>query len=144
MLVVIVVSASSDRTIKLWKPYSETPRAAHTIGYHTDYAKCLTYASKPGWVASGGLDRRINIWDIEKSEASLTIDAGPASHFTDGSSDSTSMYSRPHVSFQLLSIFLRHASQHIEQMFNLRLGCQSHRQHFSFGFTRESSEIVGS
>ncbi|KAL0135275.1 WD domain-containing protein [Mucor lusitanicus] len=86
-----VVSASSDRTIKLWKPYSDTPRAAHTIGYHTDYAKCLTYASKPGWVASGGLDRRINIWDIEKSEAALTIDAGPASHFTDGSSESTSM-----------------------------------------------------
>jgi WD repeat-containing protein 48 len=52
----------------------------------------LTYASKPGWVASGGLDRRINIWDIEKSEAALTIDAGPASHFTDGSSESTSMY----------------------------------------------------
>ncbi|GAN06004.1 WD domain-containing protein [Mucor ambiguus] len=86
-----IVSASSDRTIKLWKPYSDTPRAAHTIGYHTDYAKCLTYASKPGWVASGGLDRRINIWDIEKSEAALTIDAGPASHFTDGSSESTSM-----------------------------------------------------
>ncbi|KAI8639396.1 WD40-repeat-containing domain protein [Parasitella parasitica] len=87
-----VVSASSDRTIKLWKPYSDTPRTAHTIGYHIDYAKCLTYAANPGWVASGGLDRRINIWDIEKSEAALTIDAGPASHFTDGSNESTGMY----------------------------------------------------
>ncbi|CEP07720.1 hypothetical protein [Parasitella parasitica] len=86
-----VVSASSDRTIKLWKPYSDTPRAAHTIGYHTDYAKCLTYAAKSGWVASGGLDRRINIWDIEKSEAALTIDASPANHFTDGSNESTGM-----------------------------------------------------
>ena len=53
-----------------------------------DYAKCLTYASQPGWVASGGLDRRINIWDIEKAEASTTIDVSPTSH--NGSSESTS------------------------------------------------------
>ncbi|CAO3645376.1 unnamed protein product [Mucor hiemalis] len=86
-----VVSASSDRTIKLWKPYSDTPKVAHTIGWHTDYAKCLTYASKPGWVASGGLDRKINIWDIEKSEASLSIDAGPVNHYSDGSSDTNTM-----------------------------------------------------
>lgn len=88
-----VVSASSDRTIKLWKPYSDTPKVAHTIGWHTDYAKCLTYASKPGWVASGGLDRKINIWDIEKSEATLSIDAGPVNHYSDGSSDTNSMLS---------------------------------------------------
>lgn len=85
-----MVSASSDRTIKLWKPYSDTPKAAHTIGYHTDFAKCLTYASKPGWVASGGLDRKINIWDIEKSEAALSIDAGPSHHYTDGTSEGNS------------------------------------------------------
>ncbi|KAI7873407.1 WD40-repeat-containing domain protein [Mucor mucedo] len=85
-----VVSASSDRTIKLWKPYSDAPKVAHTIGYHTDFAKCLTYASKPGWVASGGLDRKINIWDIEKSEAALSIDAGPINHYSDGTSESNS------------------------------------------------------
>ncbi|KAI8078256.1 WD40-repeat-containing domain protein [Gilbertella persicaria] len=83
-----VVSASNDRTIKLWKPSSDM-KAAHTIGHHMDYAKCLTYASQPGWVASGGLDRRINIWDIEKSEASLTIDAGPVHHYTDNTSENT-------------------------------------------------------
>ncbi|KAI8875796.1 WD40 repeat-like protein [Backusella circina FSU 941] len=81
-----VVSASSDRTIKLWKPSSKT---THTIGYHTDYAKCLAYASEPGWVASGGLDRRIAIWDIEQSVATVTIDAGP--HQLDGSSESTNV-----------------------------------------------------
>ena len=85
-MIIIVVSASSDRTIKLWKPNSKT---THTIGYHTDYAKCLAYASEPGWVASGGLDRRIAIWDIEHSAATVTIDAGP--HQLDGSSESTSM-----------------------------------------------------
>lgn len=58
------------------------------MGWHTDYAKCLTYASNVGWVASGGLDRKINIWDLEKSEAIISIDAGPVSQFTDGSTDS--------------------------------------------------------
>jgi WD40 repeat protein len=83
----LVVSASSDRTIKLWKPSIDS---FHTIGYHTDYAKCLAYASKPGWVASGGLDRRIILWDIEKSEATLTMDSGPTHHVTDGPTESTS------------------------------------------------------
>lgn len=73
---------------------------AHTIGYHTDFAKCLTYASSPGWVASGGLDRKINIWDIEKSEAALSIDAGPSHHFTDGISEGNSKYI-----FNLLFLF---------------------------------------
>ncbi|KAI8882025.1 WD40 repeat-like protein [Backusella circina FSU 941] len=88
-----VVSASSDRTIKLWKPFSDTATKTHTIGYHTDYAKCLTYASKPGWVASGGLDRRIILWDIEKSEAMLTMDSGPTHHVTDGPTENTNMTS---------------------------------------------------
>ncbi|KAI7898188.1 WD40-repeat-containing domain protein [Cokeromyces recurvatus] len=84
-----VVSASSDRTIKLWKPYSDTPNSSYTIGWHTDYAKCLTYASKAGWVASGGLDRHINIWDLEKSEAALTINTSPLNHSTDSSTETT-------------------------------------------------------
>ncbi|KAI9473666.1 MAG: WD40-repeat-containing domain protein [Benjaminiella poitrasii] len=87
-----VVSASSDRTIRLWKPYSDTPKAAHTIGCHMDYAKCLTYASKVGWVASGGLDRRINIWDLERSEAALTINADPANHLTDNSVENNTLH----------------------------------------------------
>lgn len=84
----LVVSASSDRTIKVWKPYSDTPKTAHTVGWHTDYAKCLTYASGQGWVASGGLDRKIKIWDLNQSEAILSINAGPVNLSTDGSNDS--------------------------------------------------------
>ncbi|KAG0176969.1 hypothetical protein DFQ29_005417 [Apophysomyces sp. BC1021] len=70
-----VVSASSDRTVKLWKPYSDAPNTAHTIGWHTDYVKCLAYASKADWIASAGLDKKMNIWDIEHCKAALTIDA---------------------------------------------------------------------
>ncbi|KAI8139501.1 hypothetical protein BJV82DRAFT_626258 [Fennellomyces sp. T-0311] len=69
-----VVSASSDRTVKLWSTReNDTPNSAYTIGWHTDYVKCLASAHKAGWVASGGLDKKINIWDIERCQATLTI-----------------------------------------------------------------------
>ncbi|KAI8974896.1 WD40-repeat-containing domain protein [Pilobolus umbonatus] len=94
-----VVSASSDRTIKLWKPHSPP----QTLGWHTDFAKCLTYASQAGWVASGGLDRRINVWDIQKQEQVISIDATPATHhnhhtagsssFVNGAASKCSIYS---------------------------------------------------
>ncbi|ORZ23544.1 WD40-repeat-containing domain protein [Absidia repens] len=71
-----VVSASADRTIKLWRPYSEESHQAQTIGWHTDYVKCLAYASEARWVASAGLDKRIHIWDFEKSQPQLTIQVG--------------------------------------------------------------------
>ncbi|CAO3698779.1 unnamed protein product [Rhizopus stolonifer] len=87
-----VVSASSDRTIKVWKPYGDHPKTAHTIGTHTDYAKCLTYASHTGWVASGGLDRRIKMWDISQSKETISMDAGPSNHFADGSNESNSLH----------------------------------------------------
>ncbi|EIE87749.1 hypothetical protein RO3G_12460 [Rhizopus delemar RA 99-880] len=87
-----VVSASSDRTIKVWKPYGDHPKTAHTIGTHTDYAKCLTYASHTGWVASGGLDKKINLWDISQSKEIISIDAGPSSHYVDGSNESSTMH----------------------------------------------------
>ncbi|CAJ0839971.1 8448_t:CDS:10 [Entrophospora sp. SA101] len=59
-----LISASSDRTLKLWHPHKSSNPI--TIGYHTDYIKSLAYASGPGWVASGGFDRKIDLWDIRE------------------------------------------------------------------------------
>ncbi|KAI9313547.1 WD40-repeat-containing domain protein [Dichotomocladium elegans] len=71
-----LVSASSDRTVKLWAANESEPSSAtHTIGWHTDYVKCLASANKAGWVASGGFDKRINIWDIQQSQEALSINA---------------------------------------------------------------------
>ncbi|CAG8445457.1 6484_t:CDS:10 [Ambispora gerdemannii] len=57
-----LISASSDRTLKLWHPHkTDNPI---NVGNHTDYIKALAYAPGPGWVASGGFDRKIAIWDI--------------------------------------------------------------------------------
>ncbi|KAF9435757.1 hypothetical protein BGZ76_005593 [Entomortierella beljakovae] len=61
-----LVSASSDRTVQLVRPHSHNPNAAYIIGTHGDYVKTLAHASGPGWIASGGLDKMVNIWDIKE------------------------------------------------------------------------------
>ncbi|KAF9298122.1 hypothetical protein BGZ88_007925 [Linnemannia elongata] len=64
-----LVSASSDRTVKLVRPHSHNPTSAHIIGTHEDYVKTLAYASGPGWVASGGLDKTVRLWDIKEGRS---------------------------------------------------------------------------
>lgn len=59
----VVITASSDRSIRLWRPENGQ---SHCIGYHSDYAKALAYAPFPGWVASGGLDREVRVWDVQE------------------------------------------------------------------------------
>ncbi|POS87499.1 hypothetical protein EPUL_000677 [Erysiphe pulchra] len=70
-----LVSASSDLTIKVWRPLSDEKELPQTIGQHADYAKCLATASpQSDWVASGGLDRKICIWDLNGSGKKLEIE----------------------------------------------------------------------
>ncbi|KAI8326482.1 hypothetical protein GQ54DRAFT_307477 [Martensiomyces pterosporus] len=58
-----VVSASSDQTVRAWSPYrvDERPQA---VGSHLDYVKALAYSAHRQMVVSGGLDRKIKLWDI--------------------------------------------------------------------------------
>jgi WD repeat-containing protein 48 len=73
-----LVSASSDLTVKLWRPHSEEDgHQAQTIGEHADYVKCV--APPPAdmnldWIASGGLDRKICLWDLNGGGKTLEID----------------------------------------------------------------------
>ena len=72
-----LVSASSDLTVKVWQPLSEERRPPTTIGLHDDYVKCLARpAAHADWVASGGLDHKIRIWDINGAGERLQIDVG--------------------------------------------------------------------
>ncbi|CAG8458613.1 6499_t:CDS:10 [Paraglomus occultum] len=66
-----LISASSDRTLQLWHPHKSNKSI--TIGYHSDYIKALAYAPGPCWVASGGFDRKIAIWDINECRPSSAI-----------------------------------------------------------------------
>ena len=74
----VVVSASSDLSVKLWRPHSEENNTrAVEIGEHDDYVKCV--APPPddmgeNWIASGGLDRKIRLWDLNGGGKTLEID----------------------------------------------------------------------
>ena len=73
-----LVSASSDLTVKVWRPHSEEDNTrAVAIGEHADYVKCV--ATPPAhmnanWVASGGLDRKICLWDLNGAGKTLEVD----------------------------------------------------------------------
>ena len=81
-----LVSASSDITVKLWRPHSEESHFPTTVGLHSDYVKCL---ASPGahsdWVASGGLDHKIRLWDLNGRGEKLQIDVGEDSRSAKGS-----------------------------------------------------------
>ena len=62
-----MVSASSDTTVKLWRPFAASKAPPLTLGYHGDYVKAVAAPSQStDWVASGSLDHRIGIWDINE------------------------------------------------------------------------------
>lgn len=72
-----LVSASSDLTVRVWRPASDDAEGAHNIGQHADYVKCLaTPDTQADWVASGGLDRRICLWDLNGAGKKLEIEVG--------------------------------------------------------------------
>lgn len=80
------MTASSDITVKVWRPQSEECRSPTTVGRHNDYVKCL---ASPGihsdWVASGGLDRKIRIWDLHGAGERLQINVGEDDNDAKGS-----------------------------------------------------------
>lgn len=72
-----LVSASSDLTVRVWRPLSNPEEAPQTIGQHADYVKCVaTPSPHSDWVASGGLDRKICLWDISGAGKKLEIAVG--------------------------------------------------------------------
>ncbi|KAL3472095.1 hypothetical protein BJX99DRAFT_249906 [Aspergillus californicus] len=71
-----LISASSDTTVRLWRPRSETEHLPELIGKHTDYVKALASpGSQSTWVASGGLDHKLCTWDLSGKGQILNIDA---------------------------------------------------------------------
>jgi WD repeat-containing protein 48 len=70
-----LVSASSDLLVKVWRPHASHAEEPATIGQHADYVKCVATPSQAtDWVASGGLDRKIFLWDLAGGGKRLEID----------------------------------------------------------------------
>lgn len=81
-----LVSASSDSTVRLWRQDSEDPSLAPTIGKHVDYVKCLaTPHPHSDWVASGGLDHKICLWDLNGGGEKLSINVSEDERTAKGS-----------------------------------------------------------
>ena len=72
-----LLSASSDITVKLWRPSATDGMPPQSIGLHSDYVKTLAVPSQTSdWIASGGLDRKICLWDLNGAGQKLCIDVG--------------------------------------------------------------------
>ncbi|KAK4102039.1 WD40 repeat-like protein [Parathielavia hyrcaniae] len=70
-----LVSASADLQVKVWRPLASDIKEPVTIGQHADYVRCLATSSQStNWVASGGLDRKIYLWDLSGAGKTLEID----------------------------------------------------------------------
>ncbi|KAI9744917.1 MAG: hypothetical protein M1818_001843 [Claussenomyces sp. TS43310] len=81
-----LVSASSDLTVRVWRPFSYDAEGTQTVGQHADYVKCLaTPDSQADWVASGGLDRKICLWDLNGAGKKLEIEVGDEERSEKGS-----------------------------------------------------------
>lgn len=72
-----LLSASSDITVKLWRPAASDGLPPQPIGLHSDYVKTLAVPSPTSdWAVSGGLDRRICAWDLNGGGQKFRIDVG--------------------------------------------------------------------
>lgn len=61
-LLLSVISASSDTTVKVWNAHKGF--CMSTLRTHKDYVRALAYAKDREQVASAGLDRAIFLWDV--------------------------------------------------------------------------------
>ncbi|KAL8907357.1 MAG: hypothetical protein Q9207_001475 [Kuettlingeria erythrocarpa] len=72
-----LVSASSDTSVKIWRPHAHERQIPISIGAHSDYVKCLASpGSNADWVASGALDHKIRVWDLQGGGERLCINSG--------------------------------------------------------------------
>lgn len=85
-----LVSGSSDLTVKLWRPTSAGAdgevQEPVTLGEHADYVRCVASPSpSASWVVSGGLDRKVCLWDLSGAGKTLEIDVHGEEHSEKGS-----------------------------------------------------------
>ncbi|WAR16938.1 WDR48-like protein [Mya arenaria] len=85
----LVISASSDTTVKVWNAHKGF--CMSTLRTHKDYVKALAYARDKEQVASAGLDRSIFLWDVNTLTA-LTASNNTSGNEPCGHSDSFGLH----------------------------------------------------
>ncbi|KIH86327.1 WD repeat-containing protein 48 [Sporothrix brasiliensis 5110] len=82
-----LVTASSDLLVKIWRPREgDNDDEPAILGKHADYVKCVASPGQQStWVASGGLDRRICLWDLQGGGKILEIDVSGQENAEKGS-----------------------------------------------------------
>lgn len=66
-----LASCSSDGTIIVWDTSDGTRRA--TLKGHEDSVLCVSYSPDGAWLASGGADRSIRLWVVERQECAHVL-----------------------------------------------------------------------
>lgn len=70
-----VITASQDQLVKIWRPHASQNEEPYKIGEHADYARCVASPNTSAtWVATGGLDRKIYLWDLNGGGKTQEID----------------------------------------------------------------------
>lgn len=70
-----LASCSNDLSVKIWRTMAAHPQTTN-LGYHDDYVSCLGYtgqhSSHGSELVSGGMDKKLKIWDLVKGECIQT------------------------------------------------------------------------
>jgi WD40 repeat protein len=68
----LIVSASDDKTIKLWD--TDTGRLVKTLSGHSHFVRCVAFSSDGTLVASGSVDRTIKLWNVSTGAEVATLE----------------------------------------------------------------------
>ena len=65
----MIATASADSNVKIWDLRASNSQAIYTYQEHTDTVRDLAISPDGQWVASGGVDGKLKIWEITTGRA---------------------------------------------------------------------------
>lgn len=60
----MIATSSKDHTVKIWDLRQRNNQAVFTFAEHTSEVKDVAISPDGRWVASGGIDGSLKIWEI--------------------------------------------------------------------------------